>query len=137
MRLFPLRTIGTFRADNPTELERQLSTFEQNVDDAIKSVSRGALPVFTPTNRKVSTYVASIGELVRVDSSAGDVDITIPVPTVDNAGKCIAISRLSASNAVNVASVSGDINGASSLALTAAVQLFVLMSDGVAWWSTT
>ncbi len=137
MRLFPLRLVNVFATDSPVELSRQLTTFEANVDDAVRSVSRGALPAFTPTNRKTATYVASVGELVRVDSAAGNVAITVPVATADNAGKCIAISRLSASNAVTAAAVSGDINGAASLTLTAAVKLFVLMSDGVAWWSTT
>lgn len=107
------------------------------MDDAVRSVARGALPVFSPTNRKTATYVASVGELVRVDSSAADVAITLPVATADNAGKCVAISRLSASNAVTAAAVSGDINGGATLTLTAAVKLFVLMSDGVSWWSTT
>jgi hypothetical protein len=137
VRLFPLRMINTFQTENSGELSRQLTMFEQNVDDAVRSVSRGALPAFTPTNRKVATYVASVGELVRVDSAAGNVAITVPVPTADNAGKCIAVSRLSASNAVTAAAASGNINGAATLTLTAAVKLFVLMSDGVSWWSTT
>lgn len=136
MKIFPLRIIGTYLTDKPVELSRQLSQLEQNVDDAVKSVQRGTQPVFQPTNRKTATYTAAVGELVRVDTSASDVSVVLPVATPQNAGLTIAVARMSAANALTVGSASGLVNGTASLTLTAAVRLFLLVSDGVGWWST-
>ena len=136
MKTFPLRFVGTFNTKEPTELSRQLTQLEQNVDDAIRSTAKATLPVFTPTNRKTTTYTAAVGELVRVDTSAANVSIVLPVATPQNAGQSILVARMSSSNTLTVGSVSGLVNATASLALTAAVRLFVLVSDGVGWWST-
>ncbi len=132
----PLRTVGNFTAKDPTQLERQLSQLEQNVDDALRSTVVAFVPVPQPTNTKTAAYVAALDEMVRVNTAAGSVTIVLPVATPQNAGRGIAVARLSAANTLTVAPVSGTVNGAASLALTAAVRLFFLLSDGAGWWST-
>ncbi len=132
----PLRTLSNFDTEDPAELARQLSQLEQNVDDAVRSTVASSVAPFQPTSRVTAAYVASIDQLVRVDTVSGNVAVTLPIATVKNAGRTVAIARMSASNTLTVAPVQGTVNGAASLALTAAVRLFFLVSDGVGWWST-
>ncbi len=134
MRAKPLRLISSFEAE--PELERQLCQLETNADDAIRSLAGAALPVLSPTNLKTAAYTAAIDELVGVDTSAASVVITLPKAVPQNAGHVVAIARKSASNTLTVRLIEGTVNGAATLALTAAVRLFILCSDGAAWWST-
>lgn len=135
----PLRTSGYFSLD---DIERQLTDFWQDADTAIRRLRIGRLPVFMPTNKKTAAYTASIDELVLVDSAGGNVTITIPVASSENKGHFIAISRQSASNNITLKAPSGSINnsiflfGSSSITLTAAVRLFLYVSDCTNWWGT-
>lgn len=131
-----LRRISLFEGNSPESLQRQVRQLEDNSAEAVRKLDAAFLPVLVPTNTKTGNYIASIGEMVIVDSSAGNIAVTAPVATVKNAGRCFAVVRKSAANAVVVAAVSGLVTGAASDTLPTTLRIYLFFSDGTGWWRT-
>jgi hypothetical protein len=92
----------------------------------------------TVTAVKASTYTAAIGELVRVDTSAGAVTINLPT-AVGNAGHVIVVKKVDA-GAVNDVTIDGTgsetIDGSTTNTIVAASEARgsrTLVSDGANW----
>lgn len=107
----------------------------------------GALlgPMFTVPSIKTTGYTAVVGELVRVDTSAGAVAITLPT-AVGNAGRRISVKKVAgAVNAVTFLTTSSQtIDSIAQAGFTAAGLLIAgvatlgntyieFMSDGANW----
>lgn len=124
-----LRTINTFRTDDPDELDRQLGQFEQNVDDAIRGVANVSPSLLRPTNLKRAAYTAAVDELVLC---SGTFAVKLPVGSVQNIGRQVGV-LVTTAGTITVSSAKGNVQNGASDAL-ATVGLRVYVSDGTNWW---
>ncbi len=124
--------------DAPGSLGRQLSRFEDNMAETFQAFASVMAIKLQPTNRKTLTYAAKLGELVMVDTSAGDVPATMPVATPANAGQMIGFVKLSASNVINLSVIDGSdtLNGGPTQPVGgASIGLTLFISSGEGWYS--
>lgn len=127
------RTIGSYDFDTSDTAARQCAQLEQNVDDAMTRIGQQARAAFNVTNKKTADFTANEEDLVLVDSSTGDVKITLPNPNRANAGSPVAIVRLSAANNVFVQTPSGLVNGVALYGMAATAflkQEFICIGSG-------
>ncbi len=129
-----LKKVKQFSQD---ELLRQLVQLEENIDIALKAIINAMAIKLRPTNRKTETYAAKVFDLVMVDTTAGDVSITMPAPSPLNAGQTIGIVTLSASNNVNLSSADGrdTLNGGATDLVGGSIKLTTYISSGEGWYS--
>lgn len=124
-------------AHSARQLTRQLAEFEENADAETRSIRQGTLARLTPkdTNETTTGAVLAPGESLGVDSSGGDLEVTLERPTAKSAGQLSALFKRVAANTVTLRP-SGDalVNGASTLAVTA-VGLRLILSDGENYWA--
>jgi len=73
---------------------------------------------------------AAAGDFIDVDSTGGNVDVTLPDPA-SNYGASVAVRR--ADGGANTVAMIGAINGASSFSLTAQYTTIVVVSVGYEW----
>lgn len=60
------------------------------------------------TDVKTADYSAKVGEYIQVDTSSGDIDITMPLVTTDNRGRLISVKRRTGGNLVKILPSSGN-----------------------------
>ena len=96
---------------------------------------------WTTTTTKTVDYPANVGELVPVDTTGGNVTVTLPATPA--AGKRVAVRRSSAgANTLTVQRASTDTiavgtGTATSITLTLQDRVVVLTSDGAGHWTPT
>ncbi len=120
------------------QLSRQLSQFEGNVAETFLAVGNVLAVKLKPTNRRAVASAAKVGDLVMVDTAAGDVPVTMPVATPANAGQMIGFVKLSASNVINLSVIDGSStlnHGPTQPVGGASVGLTLFISSGEGWYS--
>ncbi len=137
MKAQALKLIVSYDTDDPEALSRQLGQLEANVAETLASVGQVHAVAPKPTNRKTTTYAAKLGEMVLVDTTAGNAAVTLPVSSPQNAGQTIVVVMLSASNTCNVSCVDGSstINQGPLKALSGAIGVTVFWSTGIGWYA--
>ena len=101
--------------------------------DAITPLSIGAQTRLTPTATKTANYTAVVGELVMVDSTSGNITITLPAAA---SGAVVGVKKLVAANVVTITRAGSDTighTGATSGSVVAAEQVLVLQANGTNW----
>lgn len=122
------RTIGSFDADKPEQLGRQIQALEDNVSAALGRSAAQALAKLSPTNRKTAAYVAALGELVI---AAGTFTVTLPVSSSKNQGELVGV--VVESGTITAITPGGTVQGGTSDSLPAS-GLFLYESTGTGWW---
>jgi hypothetical protein len=99
------------------------SAFTASAGDAVTAV-------------QVAAYAAGIGELVRVNPTAGTFTVTLPAIAGGNSGRVIKIANVTASLIPITVAVTGadTINGAASFVVSGARFSFAVESDGTSDW---
>ncbi len=127
------RPIGAYDPD-PNILDRQMAQLETNLVDAFARVGQQAAGALNVTNRKTGSARAKANDCIIVDSSAGNVTVTLPAPSPQNSGDTVEVVRISASNTVTVLPTTGLISGAASYVLAGTAWLRVnFLCIGIAW----
>lgn len=108
---------------------RAIPQLEQNVSDAFDRVAAQALPLSTPTEKKLAACSAVVGQTIVV---AGTVPVVFPVASRTNVGQRVTVELQSGSAIVTTAS--GTVQGAASDSLST-VGRYEYESDGAGgWW---
>ncbi|MGE3487443.1 MAG: hypothetical protein AB7L09_22205 [Nitrospira sp.] len=106
------------------------------LDDADAATARATLLaqlLLTPTSTKTAAYTAVSGDLVMVDTTGGNVTITLPPAA---AGAVVGVKKLVAANTVTIQRAGSDTIGAAggtSGTIVAAEQVIVLQANGSNW----
>ena len=130
-----MRKISQFAESGPT-LARQCSQLEQNVEEEFDALESIVFLKLTPTNIKATDYAANLGEMVIVDTTSGNVKLTLPVSSFKNGGQAVALVMLSASHncVVSAADGSATVNRATS-ETKSGIGLTRYESAGIGWFS--
>jgi hypothetical protein len=128
-----LKRVYSFTTEAP--LKGEIERFERNTDEETRAIRTDMHKLFVPDVAR-STQYALPRNLVRCDTSAGNLTVKLPAPSADNAGLPFPIVKTSASNTLTVQPLTGSINGASSLALTN-IGLHLIYCDGATYWAET
>jgi hypothetical protein len=124
-------------ANSARQLTRQLAEFEENADAETRSIRLVTLARLTPkeTTQAASGAVLAPGESLGVDTTAGNLEVTLEQPTAKSAGHLSALFKRVAANTITLRPSGGAlINGASTLAVTSA-GLRLILSDGENYWA--
>ncbi len=123
--------------DPDDDLARKLVAFEGNVAETFLAVGQVLAVKLKPTARQTIRYQAKVGDLVMVDTAAGDVSVTMPAPTPANAGQTIGFVKLSASNNINLSSADGrdTVNAGPTDIISGAIRFVTYISSGAGWYS--
>lgn len=126
--------IREFPTDSPPALKEALSRLERNVEAQFFSVVQAIdAPLQVAERISSSGRTALPGQATPVDTSAGSLTVLIPSPAATKR-KTLVLIKTSSANTLTVQPVSGAINGAASLAITA-IGARVLYSDGEGYWA--
>lgn len=131
-----LRQVNQFHTLDPKQLDRELSTFEDNVAAETDSIRAGYLPVFRAASYSLVsspfTVLASIDCQHSIDTSLGNCAFVLPALSGAKLTREIRLIKQVSTGTITVSSVDGTtINGASSVSITAVgVTRFFLDSRG-------
>jgi hypothetical protein len=129
-----LRRVRDFRTDNPADLKRQLNEFEANVSAMGGLLQDTLQPVLSSRGALREAVAVAPGQFVTVDTSAGDVNVTLDAPNAKLSGKWAVVIKLVAANAIALSSQSGTVDAAASVSFTSA-GAYLLFCDGGSYWS--
>lgn len=131
-----LERIREFTSSNALALKDQLQRFEKNVSDAVlKLDAQAEMP-----DKLVAIVVASgdaasprVGQITRYDTTNGDI-LALLQPPSSVVNRWFPVIKLVGSNTLRIRPVSGTINGAATLVVTA-VGVRWIYSDGSAYYA--
>jgi hypothetical protein len=130
------RRQGTFFAETDRkELENRLELQENFLWDAIVALAGRAAPeaAATPPVRAIThaNFTAPLDAICPIDTTIGNVVVSLPKASVDNAGHSIWIIRTTLTNTIMLQCAERSIIHGT---IPVDIGLYRLMSDGVAWW---
>lgn len=98
-------------------------------------IATSASPEWTVTDVKTSTYTASIGELVRCDSTVGAFEVDLPEATVGNKGQTVMVKNVTSGlNTITVdPNLAQLIDGKATTTISEAYRALTLISYGDGW----
>ena len=136
-----LRIIHRFVGELPPEwqrwcsqLEDSLQRFQATVRDEFDRVDQQATRIYTETEVKTHQYRAQLWELVKVDTSGGNVTIVVPAPQPGNYGARIAVHKMTSPNTINVRAEDGsDITGLDPFPMGTQYYVLELISTSNGW----
>lgn len=129
-----MRQVGEFHPGDDSRLAEELSRLEENASNAIDAlVASAARPyaIGLPISRSGQTAVAS--KLARVDTTGGDVELFLP-RAEDGASQAFPVAKMVAGNTLILRPLTGTINGAAFLNITAE-GLRTVIGDGSGYWA--
>ncbi len=129
-----LDRIREFTTGNALALKDQLQRFEQNVRDAVlKLDAQAEMPTKLASIVTASGGSPKLGDVTRYDTTSASVEAILPAPSAV-VNRWFPVIKMVSANTLTFRPVSGTINGAATLAITA-VGLRWLYSDGSAWFA--
>ncbi len=136
-----LRRIRTFRVPgDPTlanELAGQLAKLEENVDQetgAIRSEYSARLKSVA-SEKRTSDLIVAPGQSASIDTSVGNVSVTLSRPSASDASKLVALMKVDAANTLTVLVPAGVTINRTTSATKAIVGLLLIYCDGVEYWT--
>ena len=140
----PFHTLTSFSGLDKT-LAAVLGKLEANIRTWAESVRREARPRWNVTQRITPTegsadhpWPGKPGDLLRADTTAGDVYISMPAASPENAGQEILVRTYAAVNNVNVLFGDGNVEVMAAAASGADAWLWMVSAGipgaGYDWW---
>ena len=146
MDLMAFAKIRQFITDKPSLLSTQLSKLEGNIEQALEALRLLFLLVGSDVVRisPASTNIANPyapGQLVLVDTSSGNVNISVAAPTNALKGQVLPVVKQSGANTLTITVAppstagikQGKINTAASVSI-GGIGPHYLICDGQDWW---
>lgn len=107
--------IRRWRTDDPTQLEHQLITHQQDVDDALQRLGQRVWPRLVETAVATGSHRVRLGELLLVDTAAGNASVVLPEISGAILGQIVGVKKISPANSVRISVPRGRVDGASTL----------------------
>lgn len=136
-----LRRIRSFRVPGEpvvaNELAQQLAKLEENVAQEATDIRAGYQARLHPvaTEKRTSDLLISPGQSVSIDTSTGNVSVTLTRPVPGDSGKFIALAKVFAANTLTVLVQTGTTVNRAVSTTKASVGLLLIYCDGVEYWA--
>jgi len=131
-----LRRVGVF-TDTDEPLQEKLSRFERNIDSALVAHTAQKAERWTTKRVRAGEIFVQYWEAILYDAASGAGVVLLPRPKSDDAGKMVIVKNASNSaTAWDVRAAPGSqVDLATSVTITGALNGAEFITDGSNWWS--